>query len=78
MVVAGGKPTWLAFDCPCGASHRIMLNLNTARRPSWVLKNYDPLTISPSIDDIAPGRRCHFFVSRGRIHWVRARERMPA
>jgi hypothetical protein len=71
LVAPDGRPTWLAFDCPCGTGHRIMLNLSESRRPRWTLSDHTPLTLSPSIDDVGVGRRCHFFLQRGKIQWAR-------
>jgi hypothetical protein len=75
VVVVGGEqyPRWLVFDCPCGKGHRIMLNLDPSRRPVWRVWR-EPLTISPSIDDVTKTRRCHFFLRRGRVYWVRGLE----
>lgn len=70
LVGAPGRPTWAAFDCPCRTGHRLMVNLDRARRPFWSIDSLKPLSIRPSIDDITPGRRCHFFVHGGRIHWA--------
>jgi len=70
VVASGGRPTWIAFDCPCGRGHRIMLNLNSSRRPLWVIRKSTPLTLSPSIDDSGGGRRCHFFLQAGKVQWA--------
>jgi len=70
VVATNGLTKWLAFDCPCGIGHRVMLNLDAARRPTWRLVSDNPLTVTPSIDDVAKGRRCHFFVHAGRIQWA--------
>jgi len=78
LVSQGGRPTWLAFDCPCGMGHRIMLNLDRSRRPTWRLISQRPLTVSPSIDDEVRGRRCHFFLQKGRVFWARRHERVLA
>lgn len=71
LVEAEGLPSWLAFDCPCGRGHRIMLNLTRARWPHWTMKTRSPLTVTPSIDTVYEGRRCHFFLERGKIAWAR-------
>lgn len=63
-------PKWLAFDCPCGAGHRVMLNLDQARRPFWQVHAEAPLTLWPSVDMDANGRRCHYVIHRGRVSWV--------
>jgi len=75
VVRSAGRAKWLAFDCPCGKGHRIMLNLDPSRRPVWRLVNDSPLTVSPSVDDQGLGRSCHFFIERGRVLWVRTRTR---
>lgn len=63
------RPKWIAFDCPCGTGHRVMVNLDQGRRPFWVLREI-PLTLTPSIDDRVDGRRCHFMMTRGRVRWA--------
>ena len=70
LVGAPGSATWAAFDCPCRTGHRLMLNLDRARRPFWRVDPLKPLSIRPSIDSISPERRCHFIVHGGRIHWA--------
>lgn len=72
-VILVGLPesaAWAAFDCPCIGEHRIMLNLDNSRYPFWSVTSKRPLTIRPSVDDIAMGRQCHFFIRRGRIRWA--------
>ena len=64
------QPTWVAFDCPCRRGHRLMINLDNRRRPAWRIGAVRPLTISPSIDDIASERRCHFSIRGGKIAWA--------
>jgi Family of unknown function (DUF6527) len=73
LVALPDAPTWIAFECPCQRGHRVMLNLHTSRSPRWSIIAERPLTISPSIDDAAAGRRCHFFLTGGRIEWVESR-----
>jgi hypothetical protein len=63
-------PKWLAFDCPCGQGHRVLLNLDPRRRPAWRVNRLRPLTIAPSVDDVTSARRCHFFIREGRIRWA--------
>lgn len=71
IVRSGRTPTWVAFDCPCGTGHRIMLNLDGGRRPHWSITKPSPLTIYPSVDDATSTRRCHFFIRGGRVVWAR-------
>lgn len=70
LVGSPKQPKWLAFDCPCGANHRVMISLDRARYPYWRLLNAQHLTLSPSIDDRARGRRCHYLIRNGRVLWV--------
>lgn len=72
IVGSQGAPKWIAFDCACGKGHRIMLNLDRKRRPSWQIKSskWNRLTISPSIDFSDQERRCHYFVRDGRVQWT--------
>ena len=70
LVGVEGSPTWAALDCPCRRGHRLLVNLDRSRRPVWTIDSIKPLTIRPSIADIAFGRQCHFWVRRGRISWA--------
>lgn len=70
LVTPTDAATWIAFDCPCRQKHRVVLNLDTRRRPSWQILNKEPLSLSPSIDDVRANRRCHYFLRGGRITWV--------
>jgi Family of unknown function (DUF6527) len=69
LVGTAERPTWIAFDCPCEAHHRVMLNLDRSRRPAWAIASTSRLTISPSIDERRPGKRCHYFIRDGRVQW---------
>lgn len=75
--VVVGSPSfakWIVFDCACGSGHRIMLNLDGGRRPSWRVTEAKPLSITPSID-FDGARRCHYFIRNGRIEWARDSDR---
>lgn len=63
-------PTWIAFDCPCSERHRVMLNTDRRRRPTWTIDNGQPLTLSPSVDEVRTSKRCHYLIKRGRIRWA--------
>lgn len=65
---------WVAFDCPCGSGHRILLNVDKRTRPFWGLSGSKRLTLKPSIDYRDGTRRCHYFIADGRVHWARSRE----
>lgn len=64
------QPKWLAFDCPCGSGHRVMINLDANRRPCWRFLGSRLLTISPSVDSCMADHRCHYLITRGRVVWV--------
>jgi hypothetical protein len=72
LVAPEGKSKWLAFDCPCGTGHRVMLNLDRARWPYWTVFSDAPLTISPSVDMETSDRRCHYLLYYGHVNWVPA------
>jgi hypothetical protein len=61
---------WIGFDCPCRKGHRIVLNLDGARSPSWQVSQGNRLTISPSVDYHDDKKRCHYFVRGGKIVWA--------
>jgi hypothetical protein len=65
------RPKWLAFDCPCKTGHRIMVTLDPNHWPYWVIKNGKKLSISPSIDYRSAEMRCHYFVTNGKVTWVK-------
>lgn len=71
IVGSEAQLTWLAFDCPCMTGHRIMLNLDQRRRPSWKVTDQTKLTIHPSVDARRPEMRCHYWVRQGKITWVK-------
>jgi hypothetical protein len=73
LVRPGRVPKWLAFDCPCNRGHRILLNLDRSRWPSWTVASEAPLSVWPSIDVEIDARRCHYLVLRGHVDWVRCR-----
>ncbi|MER6401399.1 DUF6527 family protein [Kitasatospora sp. NPDC001603] len=71
MLVANGQiMKWLAFDCPCKEGHRVLLNLNPSILPNWTVKASEPLTVSPSIDELRGDKRCHYFIRYGHIDWT--------
>jgi hypothetical protein len=63
-------PTWVAFDCPCVDRHRVMLNLDSRRRPTWTMQSSNPLTLHPSIDELRDQKRCHYFIREGKVRCV--------
>jgi hypothetical protein len=61
---------WIAFDCPCRARHRIMLNSDANRRPRWLIARQSPLSLYPSIDAFGSNGRCHYIIRDGNLRWV--------
>jgi hypothetical protein len=71
LVGMADRVSWLAFDCPRHRGERILLNLSFARRPRWVVETSDLLSLSPSVDTLHCGSRCHFWIKRGAVRWVK-------
>jgi hypothetical protein len=69
VVTSKGRPSWIAFDCPRHRRERLLINLSSARRPRWSLQTDTLLTLSPSIDAVHHGERCHFWIRRGKVVW---------
>jgi hypothetical protein len=61
---------WLAFDCPCGHSHRILIPLDKAKKPHWRVEGRARVSVFPSIDAMRNGVRCHYIIRDGRTKWV--------
>jgi hypothetical protein len=72
LIRSGSALKWLAFDCPCGRGHRVMLNLDSSCWPCWQVEAEAPLTLWPSVDVVINSRRCHYVIFHGRIEWVRS------
>lgn len=71
LVSSQGLEKWIAFDCPCRSGHRIMLNLDHARRPAWsVSQKKGRLSVYPSVNYYDGNRRCHYVVRDGKIVWM--------
>ena len=70
LVKSQTRAKWLAFDCPCGSGHRLVLNLDVDRRPCWTVASTAPLTVWPSVDVDTPLRRCHYVIRHGHVEWV--------
>lgn len=61
---------WIVFDCPCRRGHRIMISTDKTHFPHWNLMTKNKLTISPSIDYVNQGVRCHYFIRGGDVKWI--------
>jgi hypothetical protein len=75
LYLLGDPPQWAVFNCPCGTGHDIMLRidntgswrLTTSRWRQWP-------TVRPSVDAEGPNqRRCHYWITDGRVSWVPTR-----
>ena len=75
LVATATRPKWLVFDCPCGTGHRIVLNLDRARRPVWTvrLSKRGTLTLRPSVNYRDERRKCHYVLLDGQVKWIRSR-----
>jgi len=51
-----------------------MVTLEPTHTPHWSLVSEHKLTVWPSVDFRARGRRCHYFINYGRIIWVPEKE----
>lgn len=70
LVGTRAYPKWLAFDCPCGSGHRIVVTLDRGHKPHWKVTATKQLSVVPSIDYCGGGRRCHYFISNGKTVWA--------
>jgi hypothetical protein len=65
-------PKWAALECPCGAGHRLMINLSPNHAPAWRLaRQRTRPSLHPSIDFEDTERRCHFWLRDGKVQWCR-------
>lgn len=69
------QPWLIAFNCPCGCSNLIQLNLLKEAYPCWKYKvtKKSKLNISPSVWRIS-GCKSHFTVHKSKIDWIRYNE----
>jgi Family of unknown function (DUF6527) len=73
VVEARGTPSWVAFDCPCRRRHRLLIRLAAGERLHWHLTQEQAPSLDPSVDSHEDGRRCHFWLTNGKVRWVRNR-----
>lgn len=70
LVATSQFTKWIVFDCPCGTGHRIMLNADSSREPTWELRRQDLAVLWPSVD-YRGHRRCHYVICNGRTLWTK-------
>lgn len=72
LAVAGDPAAWAVMECPCGTGHRLQVRIRpNAQATVWDLTQPDGRpSLSPSVDYDSGGRRCHFWLRKGRVTWV--------
>lgn len=71
LFVLGEPPQWAVFACPCGNGHDVMVRIDESG--NWQLfttRWRRRPTLRPSVDAFDAGRRCHFWVTAGKVIWV--------
>ncbi len=48
-----------------------MLNTDKFRFPHWSTTKKGRLTVVPSVDYFDYPKRCHYFIRKGRVRWVK-------
>ena len=72
IVKDGVIEKWACLRCPGGCGEKLMLSLNTARRPRWSVK-LDWLrrpSVTPSINQLN-ACHCHFWIRGGEVQWCK-------
>ena len=71
LIVGGAKyQKWVCFQCPGGCGETILLSLNQARHPCWIVSTdwLERPTVHPSIRQLNDCR-CHFWIRQGAVEW---------
>lgn len=73
LAVAGDPTAWAVMECPCGNGHRLRIRIRPHRNATvWQLSHTSGgPSLCPSVDFDSADRRCHFWLDRGRVRWVR-------
>jgi hypothetical protein len=73
ILTEDGTPWQASMVCPCGCGKTLELNLLPDERPVWRYSTdrKGRVTLHPSIWRQV-GCRSHFWLRRGKIHWVHA------
>lgn len=71
IVVEDGDQWHASLICPCGCGEVTHLNLLPDERPCWKIADHNDGTgsLSPSIWRKV-GCRSHYWLTKGRVHWV--------
>lgn len=61
---------WACFRCPGGCGEKILLSLNQARHPCWIVSadRLERPTVHPSIKQLNDCK-CHFWIRQGTVEW---------
>jgi hypothetical protein len=72
VVAHNGWPKWVAFQCPCGCSDVLRINVSRTVRPSWRMRigRDGTLSLFPSVDRRS-GCKAHFILTKNtaRLLW---------
>jgi len=63
--------SWAVFDCPCVRRHRLLIALDPRTHPRWRISGRRRPSLTPSIDVVETGMRCHFWLTKGAVKWSR-------
>lgn len=76
LALAGEPATWAVMECPCGHGHRLQIRIRRHESSAvWRIDETDDgPSLFPSVDFASPTRRCHFWLDRGRVKWVKDRD----
>lgn len=73
LALAGDPVTWAVLHCPCGHGHQLRIRVRpNGNAVVWRVTETDlGPSLFPSVDFVSSDRRCHFWLDRGRVKWVR-------
>jgi hypothetical protein len=73
LALAGDPPAWAVMACPCGHGHRLQIRIRAHDGAVvWALtESRSGPSLRPSVDFESRGVRCHFWLDRGRVRWVK-------
>jgi Family of unknown function (DUF6527) len=73
MVGASGEIENVAYRCPCGCNHTVVLPVGPVpiQKKCWGLTQANGLlTITPSVDQIGYTCRSHYHIDAGKVRWA--------
>ena len=58
--------------CPCGCCTEINIPLRPTWHHGWnILREYDKVTLSPSLLNTSCPNKAHYFIVKNEIHWCK-------